>query len=101
MCGCKNSTENNELYNEDVNTKHRFLLGVHVSKDPEGIEGNIQLACGTIRKKKYERVANRRNTGGQEEEQPAQQPAQQIEDNSQDNPQTPAQQIEDNSQDNR
>ena len=45
-----------ELFNEDVNTRHRFLFGVHISKDPEGIEGNVQLACGTIRKKKYERV---------------------------------------------
>ena len=88
MCGCKNSTNNeNELYNEDVNIRHRFLFGVHVSKDPEGIEGNVQLALGTIRKKKYERVANRMNTGdtGQQEEQPAEQPAQQIEDNSQGN----------------
>ena len=80
MCGCKNSTENNELYNEDVNTRHRFLFGVHVSKDPEGIEGNVQLACGTIRKKKYERVP----------------PAQQIAGN----PQAPAQQIGDSSHDN-
>ena len=82
-----------------MNIRHRFLFGVHVSKDPEGIEGNVQIALGTIRKKKYERVANRRDTGEQqqqEEEQPAQQPVQQIEDN----PQTPAQQIEDNSQDN-
>ena len=54
--GCKNSTENTELYNEDVNTRHRFLFGVHVSRDPEGIEGNVQLTCGTIKKKKYERV---------------------------------------------
>ena len=68
MCGCKNSTGNNELYNEDTNVRHRFLFGVHVSKDLEGIEGNIQLACGTIRKKKYERVAN---TGEQQQEQPS------------------------------
>ena len=56
--GCKNSVENNEreLYNEDTNVRHRFLLGVHVSKDPDGVEGNIQLACGVTRKKKYERV---------------------------------------------
>ena len=107
--GCRNSNTNNEkeLYNEDVNVRDRFLFGVHVSKDPEGIEGNIQLACGTIRKKKYERVANRRDTGEQEEEQPAEQPAQQIEDNTQtpaqqieDDPQASAQQIEDNSRDN-
>ena len=41
-----------------MNVRHRFLFGVHVSKDPEGIEGNVQIALGTIRKKKYERVAN-------------------------------------------
>ena len=73
--GCKNSTENTELYNKDVNTRHRFLLGVHVSKDPEGIEGNVQLACGTIRKEKYERVPPVEE----------QQPAQQIGDSSHDN----------------
>ena len=93
MCGCKSSpenTENTELYNEDVNTRHRFLFGVHVSRDPEGVEANVQLACGTIRKKKYERV-----------------PAQQIGDSSQatveqigDSSQATAQQIEDTSHDN-
>ena len=74
--GCKNSTENNELYNEDVNTRHRFLFGVHVSKDPEGIEGNVQLACGTIKKKKYERVPTQQigNSSQATVEQPAQQP---------------------------
>ena len=69
--GCKNSTENNEreLYNEDVNIRHRFLVGMHISKDPEGIEGNVQIALGTIRKKKYERVANRRNNPQASDEQ--------------------------------
>ena len=58
--GCKNSTENNrgELFNEDVNIKHRFLTGTHISKGAEGLEGNVQIALGTIRKKKYERVTN-------------------------------------------
>ena len=57
--GCKGSTvENNqrELHNEDIDIKHRFLAGVHISKGSEGIEGNVQIALGTIRKKKYERV---------------------------------------------
>ena len=86
MCGCKSSTvENNELYNEDTNVRHRFLFGVHVSKDTEGIEGNVQLACGTVRKKKFERVESRRQV-----------PAQQIEDN----PQATVEQIENNVQDN-
>ena len=74
--GCKSSSvENNEreLYNEDVNVRHRFLFGVHVSKDPEGIEGNVQIALGTIRKKKYERVANNSNDSQALTEQPAQQ----------------------------
>ena len=86
MCGCKSSTvENNEreLYNKDVNVRHRFLFGVHVSKDPEGIEGNVQIACGTIRKEKYEKVPSVTNTG---------EPAQQIEDN----PQGTVEQIENN-----
>ena len=92
--GCKSSTvENNgkELVNKDVNVRHWFLFGVHVSKDPEGIEGNVQIACGTIRKEKYEKVPSVTKT---------REPARQIEDNSRDNPQTPAQQIEDNSHDN-
>ena len=89
MCGCKSSTvENNERYNEDTNVRHRFLFGVHVSKDPEGIEGNVQLACGTIRKKKYEKVPSVTNTG--------EQPAQQIEDN----PQATVEQLENNVHDN-
>ena len=77
MCGCKLSTvENNELYNEDTNVRHRFLFGVHVLKDTEGVEGNVQLACGTIRKKKFERVANT----GEQIVNNLQTPAQQIED---------------------
>ena len=78
-----------------MNVRHRFLFGVHVSKDPEGIEGNVQIALGTIRKKKYERVANRRNNSQASDEQiedNLQAPVQQIEDNLQ----TPAEQIEGN-----
>ena len=87
MCGCKSSTvENNEreLYNEDTNVRHRFLFGVYVSRDSEGIEGNIQLACGTLRKKKFERAPSVTNTG--------EQPAQQIEYN----PQATVEQTENN-----
>ena len=62
--GCKNSSRNEgELFNEDVDIKRRFLNGVHISKGAEGtaghIEENIQIALGTTRKKKYERVVNR------------------------------------------
>ena len=88
MCGCKSSTENNELYNEDVNVRHRFLFGVHVSKDPEGIEGNVQLACGTIKKKKYERVPPVTNTEQEQEQAPTQQLV--------NNPQSTAQHSRDN-----
>ena len=61
--GCKNSIRNEELFNEDVDVKRRFLIGVHISKSAEGtaghIEGNIQIALGTTGKKKYERVTQR------------------------------------------
>ena len=53
--GCRNSTTE-ELTNKDINVRHRFLIGVHVSKDADGIEGNVQIALETIRKEKYERV---------------------------------------------
>ena len=59
--GCKPSSpqiqSNGDLFNEDSDIRKRFLTGVHVSKGASGIEGNIQLAFGTTRKKKYERVA--------------------------------------------
>ena len=58
--GCKNSTGNNrgELFNEDVDIKHKFLAGIQISKGAEGLEGNVQIALGTMRKKKYEMVPN-------------------------------------------
>ena len=89
--GCKSSTVEKELVNKDVNVRHRFLFGVHVSKDPDGVEGNVQLACGTIRKEKYEKVPSVTNTGEQQE-----QPAQQTEGN----PQATVEQLEDSSHDN-
>ena len=58
--GCKPSNpqiqSNGDLFNEDVDIRRRFLTGIHISKGAEGIEGNIQIALGTTRKKKYERV---------------------------------------------
>ena len=58
--GCKPSKPqiqaNGDLFNEDVDIRRRFLTGVHMTKGAEGIEGNIQIALGTTRKKKYERV---------------------------------------------
>lgn len=57
--GCGNSTER-ELFNEDVDIKHKFLVGIHFSK---GAEGNVQVALGTTRKKKYEMVSNEQTVG--------------------------------------
>ena len=55
--GCSQSTER-KLYNEDVDIKRKFMLGIHISKGSEGVEGNFQVALGTTRKKKYEMVSN-------------------------------------------
>ena len=59
--GCKPSgpqiQSNGDLFNEDVDIRRRCLTGIHISKGAEGIEGNVQMALGTTRKKKYERVA--------------------------------------------
>ena len=53
--GCLQSTER-KLYNEDVDIKRKFMVGIHFSKGGEGMEGNIQVVLGTTRKKKYEEV---------------------------------------------
>ena len=55
--GCKNSSER-KLFNEDVDIKHKFMAGIHISKGSEGLEGNVQIVLGTTRKKKYEMVSN-------------------------------------------
>ena len=60
--GCKSRTEERELFNEDVDIKRRFLTGIHISKGAEGIEGNVEIAFGTTRKKKYERVGAQTST---------------------------------------
>lgn len=54
--GCSQSTER-KLYNEDVDIKRKFMIGMHFSKGGEGMEGNFQVALGTTRKKKYEEVS--------------------------------------------
>ena len=53
--GCLQSTER-KLYNEDVDIKRKFMVGIHFSKGGDGMEGNFQVALGTVRKKKYEEV---------------------------------------------
>ena len=59
--GCKNTNANEEEF-------FRFLIGIHFSKGAEGIEGNVQIALATTRKKKYERVANNLETPVEEDQ---------------------------------
>ena len=54
--GCSQSTER-KLYNEDVDIKRKFMVGIHFSKGGDGMEGNFQIGLGTTRKKKYEEVS--------------------------------------------
>ena len=51
IMGCSQSTEE-KLYNEDVDIKRKFMIGLHFSKGGDGMEGNFQIALGTVRKKK-------------------------------------------------
>ena len=46
--GCSQSIER-KLYNEDVDIKRKFMVGIHFSKGGEGMEGNFQVALGTTR----------------------------------------------------
>ena len=55
IMGCLQSTER-KLYNEDVDIKRKFMVRIHFSKGGDGMEGNFQVALGTVRKKKYEEV---------------------------------------------
>ena len=66
--GCSQSTER-KLYNEDVDIKRKFLVGIHFSKGSEGVEGNFQVALGTTRKKKYEMFSNVQTPSIEENEQ--------------------------------
>ena len=54
--GCLQSTER-KLYNEDVDIKRKFMVGIHFSKGGDGVEGNFQIGLGTVRKKRYEEVS--------------------------------------------
>ena len=54
--GCLQST-GRKLYNEDVDIKRKFMVGIHFSKGGDGMEGNFQIGLGTVRKKKYEEVS--------------------------------------------
>ena len=67
--GCKNTNANEEeFFNEDVDIKRRFLTGIHFSKGAEGIEGNVQIALATTRKKKCERIPNNLETPVEEDQ---------------------------------
>ena len=54
--GCSQSTER-KLYNEHVDIKRKFMVGIHFSKGGDGMEGNFQIGLGTVRKKRYEEVS--------------------------------------------
>ena len=54
--GCKKSKNVNELYNKDVEVKRRIMTGIHISKGADGVEGNVQVAFGFSKHKKYDRV---------------------------------------------
>ena len=46
------------LFNEDSDVRRKLLTGIQMSKSPEGIEGNFQLAFGKTKRKRYEKVAS-------------------------------------------
>ena len=54
--GCLQSTER-KLYNEYVDIKRKFMVGIYFLKGGDGMEGNFQIGLGTVRKKKYEEVS--------------------------------------------
>ena len=60
--GCKPSKlqiqQNGDLFNEDTDARRNFMTGIQASKGRNGLEGNLQIAFGTSRLKRYERVAN-------------------------------------------
>ena len=55
--GCSGSkTTADDVYNKEYNTRRRFVLGVHLEKAPDGIEGNVQFGCVSNGLRKYFRV---------------------------------------------
>ena len=52
--GCKTTKlREQDFYSKDYNTKRNFHLGVHLSKAPDDIEGNVQTGCISNGLRKY------------------------------------------------
>ena len=51
--GCTTSKNENKA-NKDVYERRKILAGLHMSKNPDGIETNFQLAIERKAKKTYE-----------------------------------------------
>ena len=49
---------NGDLFNEDTNVRRKLLTGIQISKDTDGIEGNVQIAFGKTKRKRCEKVAD-------------------------------------------
>ena len=52
--GCFGSkTTTDDVYNKEHNTKRRFVMGVHLGRAPDGIEGNVQIGWVSNGLRKY------------------------------------------------
>ena len=57
--GCRSSKQHNgDLFYEDTDVRKKLLTGIQMSKDANGIEGNLQIAFEETKKKRYEKVAS-------------------------------------------
>ena len=54
-CGLSKKQYKEGLFNEDSDVRRKLLTGIQMSKSPEGIEGNFQLAFGKTKRKRYEK----------------------------------------------
>ena len=57
-CGLSKRQHKEGLFNEDGDVRRKLLTGIQMSKSPEGIEGNFQLAFGKTKRKRYEKVTS-------------------------------------------
>ena len=60
--GCATS-KNVQKFNKDVCERRKILAGLHMAKNPDGIETNFQLAIERKAKKTYEVPANVKEEG--------------------------------------
>ena len=57
--GSKKLGEQQDVYNKEYDAKRRFMMGVHLGKAPNGIEGNVQIGCVSNGFWKYFRVGTK------------------------------------------